>query len=131
MGVGRNYVLDLPMQLGGAVTKHRIVTLTGDQQATQAAALGAVPLGVAMETATAQDATDGRVISVAVLGTAVVEADAAIAVGAKLYSSADGQALTIPAAQTNVAQLGIAMTAASAAGEWITVLLTPGAQVDT
>jgi hypothetical protein len=103
---------------------------TGDQTV-DAAGAGEACIGIAMETATAQDATDGRVIAVAVAGTAVWEADEAITIGNRLVSSADGQAAIVAAATAEQEQVGIALTAAANAGEWITVLLTIGTQIDT
>ena len=132
MGVGRNYVVDLPFVIAAAVTKHTAVKLSGaDQTVTPASGAGDACIGIAMETANAQDATDGRIIAVAVAGTAVWEVDAAVAIGDRLRTSADGQAAQLAAATAEQEQVGIALTAATNAGEWVTVLLTIGAQVDT
>ena len=131
MGVGRNYVVDLPFVVTEAITKHTAVVLGTGDQTVDAAGAGEACIGIAMETATAQDATDGRVIAVAVAGTAVWEADAAVTIGDRLVSSADGQAAQLAATTTEQEQVGIALTAAANAGEWFTVLLTIGAQVDT
>ena len=132
MGVGRNYVLDLPMVVTEAITKHEGVKLgTAEQTIDAADTLGEACLGIAQETATAADATNGRVIAVAVLGTAVAEAGAAVAIGVNVYVEADGQLITVPGAQTNANRVGVALTATSAAGEWFTVLLTPYSQIDT
>lgn len=132
MGVGRNYVLDLPFVVEAAVTKYTAVKLgTGAQSVTPATGAGDQCIGIAMETADAQDATDGRIISVAVMGTAVWEADGPITKGVKLRTSADGQATTLAATTADQKQVGIALTGASNAGEYITVLLTPGAEATT
>ena len=132
MGVGRNFVLDLPYTITEAITKHQAVKLgSADQTIDAADSLGEAILGIAMETATAQDATDGRVIAVAVLGTAVWEVDAAVAIGDKLRVSADGQAAQLAATTADQNQVGVALTAATNAGEWITVLLTPGVEATT
>ncbi len=131
MGVGRNYVLDLPFVVAAAVTKHTAVKLSADQTVTPAVGAGDDCIGIAMETANAQDATDGRIIAVAVLGTADWEVDAAVAVGDKLITSADGQAAQLAATTADQKQVGIALTAATNAGEWITVLLTPGVEATT
>ncbi len=132
MGVGRNFVLDLPFTITEAITKHQAVKLgTADQTIDAADTAGEAILGIAMETATAQDATDGRVIAVAIIGTAVWEAGVTIAIGDRLRTAGDGQATTLAATTTEQEQVGIALTAAANAGEWFTVLLTPGVQVDT
>ncbi len=132
MGVGRNFVLDLPFTITEAITKHQAVKLgSADQTIDAVDTIGERAIGIAMETATAQDATDGRVIAVAVLGTAVWEAGAAVSIGDRLRVAADGQAVALAATTTEQEQVGIALTAATNAGEWFTVLLTIGAQVDT
>ena len=131
MGVGRNYVLDLPMQANEALVAKRAVKLAGDQLVDQVDTLGEATLGIVTETATAQDATDGRVMAVSVIGTAVWEAGAAVSVGDRLRAAADGQAVALAATTAEQEQVGIALTAAANAGEWFTVLLTPGVQVDT
>lgn len=132
MGVGRNYVMDLPFVVTEAITKHTAVKLgAADQEIDAADTLGEAILGIAMETADAQDATDGRIIAVAVLGTAVWEAGAAVSIGDRLRTANDGQAVALAAATAEQEQVGIALTAAANAGEWFTVLLTIGTQVDT
>lgn len=131
MGLGRNYVLDLPMVVNEAITKYTAVKLAGDQLIDAADTLGEAIIGIAMETATTQDATDSRTIAVAVLGTAVWEAGASVSVGDRLRVAADGQAVALAATTTEQEQVGIALTAAANAGEYFTVLLTIGTQVDT
>ncbi len=132
MGVGRNLVLDLPFVVTEAITKHQAVKLgTADQTIDAADTIGEAILGIAMETATAQDATDGRVIAVAVSGTAVWEAGAAVSIGDKLRTAADGQAVALAATTADQNQVGVALTAAANAGEWFTVLLTPGVEATT
>lgn len=132
MGVGRNFVLDLPFTVTEAITKFQAVKLgSADQTIDAADTLGERMIGIAMETASAQDATDNRTIAVAVLGTAVWEAGAAVSIGDRLRAAADGQAVALAGTTTEQEQVGIALTAAANAGEWFTVLLTIGAQVDT
>lgn len=132
MGIGRNYVLDLPFVVTEAITKYQAVKLgTADQTIDAADSLGEAIIGIAMETADAQDATDGRVIAVAVAGTAVWECGAAVSIGDRLRTAADGQAVALAAATAEQEQVGIALTATANAGEYFTVLLTIGTQVDT
>ncbi len=132
MGVGRNYVLDVPMVVTEAITIYTAVKLgSADQTIDAADTNGEAILGIAMEAATAADATAGRVINVAVMGTAVWEAGAAVTIGDRLRTADDGQAVALAAATAEQEQVGIALTAASNAGDWFTVLLTPGVQVDT
>ena len=132
MGVGRNYVMDLPFVITEAITKFQAVKLgSADQTIDAVDTIGEAVLGIAMETATAQDATDGRVINVMVLGTAVWEAGAAVSIGDKLRTAADGQAVALAATTADQNQVGIALTAAANAGEYFTVLLTPGVEATT
>jgi len=132
MGVGRNYVMDLPFVVTEAITKYQAVKLgTADQTIDAADTIGEAILGIAQETATAQDATDGRAIAVVILGTAIWEAGAAVAIGDKLRVAADGQAVALAATTADQNQVGIALTAASNAGEYFTVLLTPGVEATT
>jgi hypothetical protein len=132
MGVGRNYVLDLPFQPTEAMTKYTAVKLSGDQTVDLADTIGDDCIGVVQETVTAQDVTDGRVVAVAVIGTTVIQAGAALAtVGTKVRASATGQAVTLAAATADQKQLGITLTAAAAQGDWITILLTPGVEATT
>ncbi len=132
MGVGRNYVLDLPFTVTEAITIYTAVKLgSADQTIDAASGLGDRCIGIAMEAATAADATANRTIAVAVLGTAVWEAGASVSIGDRLRTAADGQAVVLATTTTEQEQVGIALTAASNAGDWFTVFLTIGVQVDT
>lgn len=132
MGVGRNYVMDLPYIVTEAITKFQAVKLgTADQTIDAADTIGEACIGIALETADADDATDGRIIAVAVAGTAVWEAGAAVTIGQKLRTAADGQAVALAATTADQNQVGIALTAAANAGEYFTVLLTPGVEATT
>lgn len=97
----------------GAIAAARFVT-----PALAQAGADANTLGVARFAAAAA----GDKVPVDVLGTAVVEAGAAIAAGASLKSDASGRAITWA---TSGAKIGIALQAAGAAGEFIEVLLIP------
>jgi hypothetical protein len=132
MGVGRNYVLDLPFVVTEAITKYQAVKLgTAVQTIDAADTLGELAIGIAMETASADDATAGRVIAVAVMGTAIWEAGAAVSIGDRLRTAADGQAVALAATTAEQNQVGIALTAAANAGELFTVLLTPATTFTT
>ena len=67
-------------------------------------------------------ASAGEKITVDVLGTAVVEAGAAVAANATVKSDASGRAITWA---TSGAKVGLALEAAGAAGQMIEVLLIP------
>lgn len=107
-------LLALPVALTGTVAANRFVTPAGAQAGADANTLGvARTAGVA-----------GEKITVDVIGTAVVEAGAAIAAGATLETDASGRAVTWA---TSGGKVAIALQAASAAGQMIEALLLPNA----
>lgn len=105
-------VLTLPLVLSGTVTANRFVTAAGAQAGTDANTYG-----VARSSGVSADR-----IAVDVLGTAVVESGAAVAVGATLKVDSSGRGITWV---TSGAKVGLALEAASAAGQMIEVLLIP------
>lgn len=92
-----------------AVAANRFVTIAGGYPAANGNALGV----------TRTEAATDDAITVDVLGTTIVEASAAIAKGAAVASTVDGQAVT----HTTGAVVGRALGAATAAGEKIEILL--------
>lgn len=105
-------ILTLPLTLTGTVAANRFVTPAGAQAGADANTLGV-----------ARDAgVSGDKISVDVLGTAVVEAGAAIAANATIETDSSGRAVTWA---TSGPKVGMALQAAGAAGEFIEVLLMP------
>ncbi len=126
-GIGGHEVLDKGFVTEAAQTQYRFVKPgTAARSVVPADTLGELVLGVVQEDATAQDATDGRHVNVRMLGVSVVEASAAIAAGAEVTTAADGRAVTVAATQRVV---GVALDAASGAGDWIGVLLVPAGRV--
>lgn len=107
-------LLTLTVALSGTVTAHRFITAAGAQ-----AGADANTLGVARS-----DGVSGEKIPVDVIGTAVVEAGAAIAAGATLESDSSGRGVTWA---TSGGKVAIALQAAGAAGDFIEVLLLPNA----
>ena len=107
-------LLTLTVALTGAVAAARFVTPAGAQAGADANTLGVARIAGA----------SGDKIPVDAIGTAVVEAGAAIALGATLEVDASGRAVTWA---TSGAKVGIALQAASAAGNFIEVLLLPNA----
>ncbi|MFW2438065.1 MAG: DUF2190 family protein [Arenicellales bacterium] len=93
----------------GAVITNRFVGYDGAQVGAAANTLGV----------SKTDAADTEPYPVDVIGTTIVEAGAAIALGAKLETDASGRAITQAAGPV----VGRALQAASAAGEKIEVLL--------
>lgn len=104
-------VLALPVTLSGTVAANRFVTPAGAQ-----ATAGVNTLGVARSAG-----ASGEKITADVLGTAVVEAGAAVAANATVAADASGRAIT----WASGAKVGLALQAASGAGVFIEVLLVP------
>ena len=96
----------------GAIAAARFTTPAGAQ-----AGADANTLGVSRFSAVA-----GEKITLDVLGTAVVEAGAVVAAGATVKSDASGRAIPWVASG---AKVGLALDAATAAGQMIEVLLVP------
>lgn len=110
--VGACNLLTLSVSATGTITTNRFVTPAAAQ-----AGADANTLGVARSAA-----VSGDVIGVDVLGTAIVEAGAAVSAGATLKSDSSGRAITWV---TSGAKVGLALSAAGAAGDLIEVLLIP------
>lgn len=96
----------------GTIAQARFVT-----PAVAQAGAGVNTLGVASVAA-----VSGDKLPVVVLGTAVVEAGAAVSIGATIKTDANGKAITWA---TSGAKVALALSAASADGDSIEVLLIP------
>jgi hypothetical protein len=126
---GADFVLDKGLLAQTALSKFRAVKGgTVDESCTAMTAVTELPLGVVQHAVAAAD-VNKQVADVRVLGITKMEASAAITRWAAVGAVADGRAVTAGAAGTRM--LGIAMSAAGAAGDIIDVFLTPGAQVGT
>lgn len=108
-------LLTLTVIASATILANRFVTLAGAP-----CAAAALPLGVARS-----DGATGDPIPVDVMGTAIVEAGAAVTAGAAIMVTTDGKALTHDNDGDKYA-VGRALSAAGAAGDLIEVLLTPG-----
>lgn len=80
--------------------------------------------------ATAADVTNLKRLTVTLAGIAVVVAGGAINFGDRVRTDANGAAVVMDAAVGNQNQAGIAMQDA-ASGDWVPILLTPGAAYNT
>jgi hypothetical protein len=116
----QNVVLSKGYDAGAAITKKRFVKLTGAQQVSQCSVAGENAIGVAMFSVSTAEIAKGKGASVLEAGRAIVEAGAAVAVGAKVTTDNQGRAVT--AVATNHV-LGICEKASANAGEEITVRL--------
>lgn len=99
----------------GAIAARRFATVAG----AQAAALGGKVYGVNRYVV-----TEGDAATVDVLGSALVEAGAAITLDADLTTDADGRAVPITDTATQ-RRAGRALSTATAAGGLVEILLTP------
>lgn len=106
-------VLNLSLLLTGTVVADRFVTGVGAQTGAAGNALGV----------TRSAGVSGDVVPVDVIGTAVVEAGAAIAANALVESNASGQAITRSAGVT-LGRLAPGQVA-TAAGQFVEVILFP------
>lgn len=109
--MGYTEVFTRSQTASGALVGKRFVGVSGAQ-----AGAGEQPQGVALF-----DTDDGREASVIALGTAIVEAGAAVAAGAFVESDANGKAI----AHKNGYPAGLALEAAAQDGDEIEVLVMP------
>ncbi|MER2545936.1 MAG: capsid cement protein [Candidatus Accumulibacter phosphatis] len=108
---------------GAAISAYRQVKFSAAETVIQGAAATDATIGVANEVG----AASGERQDVVLDGIAYVEAGAAVTIGTLITSDATGRAVTAaPAAGTNNRIVGIALDAATAAGDVIRVLLAPG-----
>lgn len=107
-------ILCLPITATGTISAHRFVTAAGAQTGADGNALGV----------SQSAATSGQRLNIVNLGTAVVETGAAISLGATVKADSSGRAITWA---TSGARLGVALEAATAAGQFIEVSLIPNA----
>jgi hypothetical protein len=116
----QNVVLSKGYDAAAAITKKRFVKLSGEQQVTQCSVDGENAIGVAMFSVSTTEITHGKGASVLEMGRAIVEAGAAVAVGAKVATDNQGRAITAVATKH---VLGICEKGASGAGAECTVRL--------
>lgn len=107
-------LLALAVTLTGTVAANRFVTPAGAQAGADANTLGVARFG----------GGSGDKVTADVIGTAIVEAGAAISAGATVKADSSGRAI---AWATSGAKVAVALQAATAAGQMIEVLLIPNA----
>lgn len=118
-----NVLLFKNLTAGAAIAAFRLVKLSAAETVVPAAAATDNVIGVNADVAPAL----GERCDVALMGIAFVEAGAAVALGAMVTSDASGRAVAAaPAAGSNVRVVGVALEAATAAGDVIRVLLEAG-----
>ena len=108
---------------GGAINPYRIVRLSAADTVVQAAAATEGIFGVNSDLTI----VSGERVEVMTDGIAFVEAGAAVTISALITADASGRGVTAaPGAGVNNRVIGVALDAASAAGDVIRVLLSPG-----
>lgn len=117
MAGGAHEILPLTMKAAEALVKQRFVTISDDEEVSQSGT-GDDVFGVGRYDISADEAAQGKLQTIDVLGVAWVEAGEAIAAGAAVGPGTDGKAADGGGA-------GIATRSAAADGDLITVLLTP------
>ena len=132
MGVGPNFVLDKGFLAQGSTAYafgEGVVLGSAEQSVTRATTALTAPgfFGVCQEDVDATRVNTGKVfVNVRILGITRAIAGAAVARNAILVNNTSAQLVT-QAGAAGTPVVGIALTAAAAAGDHIDVLLTPGA----
>lgn len=110
-------------EAGATVNARRIVTQSAANIVIQASAVSTRSIGVT----DTLSANTGERIDVIHAGIAFLEAGAAITLNANITSDASGRGVAAaPSAGVNNMTIGVALEAASAAGDIIRVLVAPG-----
>lgn len=117
---GGNFVLDKGYDAGGVIRKYRGVKFSAAETVVEIAASTDKVIGVEQFGVTTTEQAKGKGASVRTMGRSVMEAGAAITVGAEVMCDTQGRA--IPATATNQA-IGVSETAAGAAGDQVSVAL--------
>jgi len=128
------YVQDYPATVTAAIGRFRAVILdtTKDKSASPPGAANAKAFGICQDEYSAADSTNGRVADIRVSGISTCVANSAISRGDQVrIADTTGRLETAAATTAKQYQVGIALTAAAAQGDWLEVLLTPGVQIDT
>jgi inactivated superfamily I helicase len=123
--MGPNFVLDKGYQATTAITQFRAVTLVSDTGVKQTDAAAAVALGVCQENVSAADATAGRITDVRIMGiTRAINGTGGALARATLVAT--DNAGRVVAATTGQAAIGLTLTAATAQGDQVDLLLLVG-----
>jgi hypothetical protein len=123
--MGPNFVLDKGYQATTAITQFRAVTQVADTGVKQTDAAAAVVLGVAQENISAADATSGRIADIRMMGITRAINGTAGALARSTLVATDNTGRVV-AATTGQAAVGLTLSAATAQGDQVDLLLTPG-----
>jgi hypothetical protein len=135
MGVGQDHVLSKGHLATGstAYAFGELLVASGDgTKCARATSAGAKIRGVCMENVDATKVTTGKVVlGVNMIGITRVLSGAAVAVDDRLTNDTTARAVPVASTVGSKESFGVALTAATAAGQYIDVLLTPYASVNT
>lgn len=128
---GSNFVLDKSWIPTAAVRKFRAVvaSTSNKDNIAEASSAGVRIRGICQEEITTGDVALGRVADIRVMGVSRCIAGAAVAIDDPLVTDNQGRVVPAAAATANQNQVGIAWTAAAAAGDHIEVMLTPAVRI--
>lgn len=129
--IGPNFVLDKGYVAAGAIPQFRAVKLNTKDTVVVTAAAADMPLGVCQEEISADDATNGRVGDIRLLGITRAVASGVIALSGRVIVGANGKVAAAAGATANQNQIGIALLASTGDNDHIDLFLTPGVQIDT
>lgn len=118
---GPQAIADQSYRAASALTRFRAVKVSGASAVTAVTAQGERVIGIVQETASAEDATNQRVVAVRTIGRSRAEAGAAIARDALLTVTAVGKLETAAAGDYVI---GRALNAAGADGDWFDMELS-------
>jgi len=126
---GPSYVLDRGFRATTEIEQFHAVMQTDKESVKLADSSGAFCIGVVQDQAYEEDGDVGRrIVNVRLFGLTRAVASAALAVGVKVSAAADGR---VQAAAAGHAVLGVVTTPCENADEWVDLLMTPGAAVES
>jgi hypothetical protein len=135
MGMGPNYILSKGHLATGATAYafgELVVAAGTGTSCARATTPAAKVRGVCQEAIDVGKVTTGKaVINIALMGIVRVLAGAAVAVDDRVTNDATARAVTANVAVGAKEYFGVALTAATAAGQYIDVLLTPYGNINT
>lgn len=115
-----NYLMDKGYNAAAALTKLRAVKFSAAETVTPVTAITDQPCGIVQYGVTAGEITKGKGAIVRAHGDSMMEASAAVVIGALVSIGADGRGKT---AATGERIIGVCVEAASGAGEYMRVQL--------
>lgn len=122
--MGPNLILDKGMVATTAIPLYHVVKQVDVEDCAVTDTAGEDWVGVCQEQVDAEEVGLNRVVSVRLEGITRAVADGAIALRDRVTATATG---TVTTAGTGNEIIGICLTPATEAGEWVDIQLTPGA----